>query len=46
MQAIERDEPACVSIFCSQGRHRSVSAALILQSRYYTKAKFVPIKMK
>ena len=46
IQAIERDDLTSVSIFCSQGRHRSVSAALILKNRYYTQARFIPIKMK
>ena len=44
--AIERTDEHRISVYCSQGRHRSVSAALILQSRYYPKAEFVPLKMR
>jgi len=43
---IERADLHSISIFCSQGRHRSVSAALILKSRYYPNADFVPLSMR
>lgn len=47
VQAVEacRDGSA-ISVYCSQGRHRSVSAALILASRYYPLAQVVHIKMR
>ena len=43
---IEHHDESVVSVYCSQGRHRSVSAAIILKSRYYPNAEFVPIKMR
>ena len=46
VREIERSDEHQVSIFCSQGRHRSVSAALILKTRYYPAASFVPLKMR
>ena len=44
--AIEREDASSVSVFCSQGRHRSVSSALILKNKYYPKADIVTIKMR
>ena len=46
VRAIEAEDLHCASVFCSQGRHRSVSAALILRSRYYPNAEFVPLNMR
>lgn len=46
VRAIEAGDERRVSVFCSQGRHRSVSAALVLQNRYFPAAEFVPIKMR
>ena len=43
---IERADLGKVSVFCSQGRHRSVSAALVLCQRYYPGAELVAVKMR
>jgi hypothetical protein len=46
VRAIEERDEHSVSVFCSQGRHRSVSAALILRARYYPEAEMVHVKMR
>ena len=43
---IEQGDLHCISTFCAQGRHRSVSSALILKAKYYPNATFQHIKMK
>jgi|EP00945_MAST-04E_sp_MAST-4E-sp1_P007087 hypothetical protein len=46
VERIERGNMNTVSTFCSQGRHRSVSSALILKYRYYPNATFRHLKMR
>ena len=43
---IEQSNLHCISTFCAQGRHRSVSSALILKAKYYPNATLQHIKMK
>ena len=38
VQAIESGGLDCISIFCTKGRHRSVSAAEVLRARFYPRA--------
>jgi hypothetical protein len=46
VHTVERADEHAISVYCSQGRHRSVGAALVLVNRYYPNARFVPIKMR
>lgn len=45
VKQIEKVGAGCFSVFCSKGRHRSVSAAIILRELLYPNAKLVHLKM-
>ena len=38
IQKIEEEDLGCISVFCTQGRHRSVSMAEAIRARYYPQA--------
>ena len=38
LRKIEAEDLHCISVFCSKGRHRSVSMAVLLQMGYYPQA--------
>ena len=46
LRATEEANARCISVFCSQGRHRSVSVAMVLAARYYPKAQLVHLTIR
>ena len=46
VRQIEEGNLRCVSVFCSKGRHRSVSSAEILRARFYPKARVVHLTIR
>ena len=44
--AIETDGLHTISVFCTKGRHRSVSVAEALRARYYPKAEVKHLTIK
>lgn len=43
---IETEDLSCISVFCSKGRHRSVSLALLLKMVYYPQATIEHLTIK
>lgn len=46
VRKIEAGQETCISVFCNHGRHRSVSAALILQKHVYPNAQLKHLTWK
>jgi len=46
VRRIEEGDLSCVSVFCSKGRHRSVSSAEVIRSVYYPQATIVHLTIR